>query len=1020
MKKKSNQELEFVQSKHVRVKSRFFNQLMLSSKFIILLFGLSLFTQTHAFAAGSPAATITGKITGDNNQPLSGVSIQVKGTTRGTTTNEQGDFSIEATTSDVLVVSYVGYASQEITVGSQTTINVTLTTAGQELAQVVVVGYGTQRRSQIVGSVAKVNGSEITKQPVLTAAQGLQGKAAGVQIIASGQPGSQPQVRIRGVSSIAGDANPIFVVDGVITSDITNINNSDIVSVEVLKDASSQAIYGSRAGNGVVLITTKTGRSGKMRIGFDSYVGFRAVTSKVKLADATTYAQYTNEALAYDNQAPLFNLDTLKYNTDWFDAITHKGMIQNYSLNVSGGSDNVIYYFGASYFKDNGTIKGQSYDRGVIRSNNEYRLTKFLKLGHNVNVSFYKANGKPNEFGDAYRMAPTAPIKFPNGNYGYFSALSVANPVAALYYANQIGNGVRLQGNAYAEITPLKGLVLRSSLNFDKMYDDSTDYAPEYTVFDVQRRSVSKLLVNNYNRFYYIFDNNATYKNIFAQQHEINVTVGYSAERDRTNNLQGTVNDVPNQRNLWYIGQGDLTTATSASDGSLIRRASLYSRVTYTFDKKYNVSASLRRDGSSSFPTDNQYGTFYSVGASWIVSEENFMKNQKIFNDLKLRGGYGKVGLDVSNLSLATLNGVTIQNYYYPFGGNSYPAQQAITFDQLKNAAASWETTKGIDAGIEFTMLDRKLSGEIAYYNKLSNPYINVTVPSTVGDVDQTVFAQAADVRNKGFEFSLRWADKIGKDFRYYIGGNMTFNTNNVEHVDGSLQLKAGSLGNGEITTYTVEGQPIGSFWVLNVEGIYKTQDEIDKTAHIQGTKPGDFQYQDVNGDGNIDDKDRIFAGSYQPKTYYGINGGINWKQLDFSFDCYGNAGNKVYNGKKGVRFGNENIEASRAENRWSASNPNGTQPRASNAIPRPSTYFVESGSFFRINNLTLGYTIPTKSWNAGITSLRFFATAQNPVIFKKYSGYTPELPGGATSAGIELNIYPVSSTYMMGVNLSF
>jgi len=318
------------------------------------------------------------------------------------------------------------------------------------------------------------------------------------------------------------------------------------------------------------------------------------------------------------------------------------------------------------------------------------------------------------------------------------------------------------------------------------------------------------------------------------------------------------------------------------------------------------------------------------------------------------------------------------------------------------------------------SVIDRRLTSEISYYNKITNAYIPTTFPSAAGDADGRVYAKAADVRNKGVELLFNWRDNIEGTFSYHAGFNITFNNNNVEKVSGGLQLRDGGLGNGHITTYTVEGEPIGSFWVYKKIGIYQSQEEIDATPHLTGMKPGDLKLADINNDGVLDERDRIHVGSYQPKTYYGLNLGFEWKQLDLSIDCYGNAGNKIFNGKKAVRFGNDNIEEDRARDRWTSENPGGSQPRASNAIPAPSTYFVESGDFFRINNITLGYSLPTSQWRIGISQLRVFATAQNPLILKKYSGFTPELPGIATSAGIELGIYPVFSTYMMGINLSF
>lgn len=970
-------------------------------------------------AAAPDEIIIKGKVVNETDAPLSGVSVQIKGVERGTTTNAEGAFTIRVDDNKaILVFSYIGYEPKEVAVEDKTDIAVKLQPSSMQLDQVVVVGYGTQRKSQVVGSVAKVSGTEISKQPVLTAAQALQGKTAGVQIVASGQPGSQPTVRIRGTNSVTGSADPIYVVDGVIMTDITNINSSDILSVEVLKDASSQAIYGSRAGNGVVLVTTKSGKNGRMRIAFDSYVGFRTPASKVKMADARTYAAYTNEARVYDGGTALFDLDTLKYNTDWFNEITHKGIMQNHNINVSGGTDKTTYYFSAGFLRDEGILKGNDYTRAVVRLNNEYKLAPFFKMGHNLNLSVSKTNSKPNEFPDAYRMAPTVPAKYADGSYGYLSALSVANPVAALELINNFNTVVRLQGNVYAELTPVKGLTLRSSFNFDRLDGDTTSYTPQYNIWSGQKMDTSLLKINNGNSFYYILDNNATYSITANRVHEIKVTAGYSAERLKAKSVTAEEKGIPNQENLWYIGQGlgNVNSDIITSMGSLVRRASAYGRLSYSYDRRYNFTGVIRRDGSSKFPTGEKWGTFYSAGVSWIVTEENFMKNQRVFDMLKLRGGYGKVGNDNVSNEVAYLAALASTGNY-AIGGVATPG---LTNNVLRFANASWEPTTGVDAGIEFASLNRRLTGEVGYYYKKTNAYIPVKLTSASGDADNVIYGRAADVSNRGVEVALNWSDKINKDFSYHIGGNITFNTNNVENVQGTLQLKAGSLGNGEVVTYTVPGKPIGSFWVYQTDGVYKTTDEVNNSVHFSDAKAGDLKYVDTNGDKVLDDKDRIWVGSYQPKTYYGINAGFNWKQLDFSVDCYGNAGNKIYNGKKAVRLGNDNIEMARAENRWTATNINGTNPRASNSIPKPSTYYVESGSFFRINNISVGYTLPANNWHLGISSLRVFATAQNPIIFKKYSGYTPELPGTATEAGVELNIYPVTTTYIMGVNLSF
>ncbi|NII28025.1 TonB-dependent receptor [Pseudoflavitalea sp. X16] len=961
---------------------------------------------------------VTGRVTSPSGEPLSGVSVTIKGSSMGTTTDQNGNYSLTVPDDAVLLFSYVGFMPTEETVGSRTAINVTLQPSTQTMDEAVVIGYGTQRRSQITGSVVKVSGKELAKQPLLTAAQALQGKAAGVQVIGSGAPGSQPQVRIRGTSTVSGNANPVYIVDGVITDDITNLNTADIESVEVLKDASSQAIYGSRGSNGVILVTTKTGKKGKVRISVDSYVGFRTPTSKIKMADAKTYAQYTNETRSYQGLAPAFNLDTLKYDTDWFDEITHNGLVQNHVLGLGGGTDNTSYYFSAGLFTDKGIQLGADFTRGTFRLNNEYRLAPFLKLGHNMTANIAKSNNKGNQFQNAYRNSPTVPVKFDNGAYGYTDLITVGNPVAALEYTNSNFSQVRFVGNAYAELSPVKGLTIRSSFNIDKYNNKGRSFTPKYFVWSAQQNSDTSLTISQGDGFGWIFDNYATYSRTIGREHEISLTAGYTSERRKYYSLSVTGKGVPYEDNLWYLSQARAGSITLTDAGGLTKRASYYGRLSYTLMDKYNINGVLRRDGSSNFPVNEKWGTFYSAGASWIVTREAFMDNQDIFNELKVRVGYGKIGNDRS-VDGSALNPVTQNASAYSFDQGNNISSPGITFATLPNAKYSWETTSGIDAGVEFSVLNSRLTGDITYYNKLTNAYVPITIGQTFGTTG-TVISQAADVRNKGVEITLRYSDKIGADFTYYIGGNITLNKNNVEKVNGVLKLTGGSLGNGQTVTYTVEGQPIGSFYAYNVLGIIKDAADAASYPVYSGYKPGDLKFEDRNKDGVIDDKDKMFVGAYQPKTYYGINGGFTWKSIDFSFDCYGNAGNKIYNGKKAVLVGYDNIEMSRTVDRWTTTNTDASNPRASSTGPLVSTYYIESGSFFRINNITAGYTFSSLSKKTGIARLRVYASAQNPVIFKQFSGYTPELPGGPLDSGIELNLYPVSSTYLLGVNISF
>lgn len=993
---------------------RALGQFLLAQMAFLLLFC------TTALATSGPWAqlTVTGTVTNSTGETLIGASVFVKGEPGiGTVTDIDGTYSITVDDNATLVFSYTGFESQEIPVNGQKVINVVMQESSTTLNQVVVVGYGTLTKKQVTGAISQVKGDDLKKQPLLTPIQGVQGLASGIQVIGSGEPGSQPRVQIRGINTVLTNENPLYVVDGVITDNITNVNANDVFSIDVLKDGAA-AIYGTRAANGVILITTKKGREGKMSVSLDTYTGFRQLINVVDMADAKFYGEYTNEARAYENLPPLFDVDTFAYNTNWFDEISQKGLVQSYSLNISGGTDKTNYFFSAGYFSDEGVLKGANYERVTLRANNEYRPFKFLKLGHVINANFSKSTNKPTgAFTDAYRMGASAPVISPYGTYGYIAGLSVANPVASLELANNFDRGNRFQGNFYGEVEMLPGLAFRSAWGYDKGAGGNTNYNGVYS-YGIYQNPVSELRFSNYESNYYVWDNTLRYSKKLGDIN-LELLAGHSAERDKGSNYAIRVQDVPADRNLWYVGQGDPATVTvPGNSGFLLRRESWFGRANISFMDKYNLSGTVRRDGSSAFPTENQWGTFYSVGASWILSEEGFLKDVSIIDYLKIRGGYALLGNDnisrIVNNELAALLSVSQTDPYgFPNG-----LRGGITINQLKDAAATWEETKSIDAGVEFS-LAKSLSGEFSYYNKLTNAYIRVITPPVV-DPDG-ILSRAADVRNKGVEMSLKWNKFNSEGFGYRLGVNATFNKNVVEKVRGGIDLKDGGLGNGEVTTSTVEGQPIGSFWVYQTDGIFQDTAEIADAPHFTGTLPGDFRYKDINDDGNLDERDRVFVGSYQPKVFYGVSLGLNWKNLDFTVDCYGNAGNKVYNGKKGVRFGNDSVEASR-EDRWTPTNRDTDQPRASNSIPKPSSYFVESGNFFRINNVTLGFTLPTAATSrASISRARIYIAAQNPVIWKKFSGFTPELPGSsALNSGIELSVYPSLATYMAGLNIEF
>ena len=581
----------------------------------------SVVPSSYAGPAGEYAITeasmrpVKGRVTDENNQPLAFVAVQVKGTEKGTFTDQNGSFEVEASDNDILVFSYLGYEEQEMTVGAGNEFYVRMKPANEQLDQVVVVAYGTQKKRSVTGAISSVKGELLSKQPLLTAVQGIQGLTPGVQIVGSSQPGTQPRVTIRGLGTILTNENPLYVVDGTLTDDITNINTSDILSVDVLKDGSA-AMYGSRSANGVILITTKKGKSGKPKLSLDVYSGFRKTNNVVKMANREEYLAYNNEARAYDGAGPLTTQDATA-NTDWFKEITRNGILRNINFNVNGGTDAFTYLFSAAYLKDEGVLKGADYDRISLRSNNEFNVSKNFKIGNTLSVAVINSENKSNGvFTDAYRASPAAPLKI-GGNYGYQPGLSAAgNPLANLELANDHAKSLRLQGSVYGDVQLLKGITFKSSLGFDRRNFDQKVYDPVYK-FGTFSKSISELRTKNGIRNYWVFSNTLNLNKKIGEDHNFDIVVGTSAEQGLEAVQEFRIADVPNQKNLWYLSKGDISSLILSNDeGSNLRQSSYFGRLNYGFKNKYNLSGVLRRDGSSAFPKDQKYGTFYSIGGA--------------------------------------------------------------------------------------------------------------------------------------------------------------------------------------------------------------------------------------------------------------------------------------------------------------------------------------------------------------------------------------------------------------------
>jgi TonB-linked SusC/RagA family outer membrane protein len=985
--------------------------------------------------AGMQDIPVTGKVTGEDGEPLTGVSITLKGGTGGTSTDNNGNFKLTVPENGILLISYIGYQTQELPVDSQSVINIKMIQSAKPLDQIVVVGYGTQRRIDVTGSVAHIKGDELVKQPVLTATQAIQGKVAGVQVISSGQPGSSPQVIIRGTGSILAGANPLMIVDGIWTDDITNINTADIVSVDVLKDASACSIYGVRGANGVILITTRQG-SGKMKVNYSANLGIQQAAYIVPMANAAQYISYVQ---ASSGGLPV---PATGYSTNWYNQVLRNAFYQNHNISISGSNPHDKYALSLGYNSNEGIIIFNQYTRYTARFNNEFSPASFLKIGTTASFANQASQNIPTGTitEDAYRAAPLVPamVKGKFGNTSQYQ--NVGNPVLDAQNTNDLSHSNRVQGNIYAEIKPVRSLSIKSTFNDELDLNDDRQYTyahPNDTTFfnvngGTQGATRSTLNISNNKYYHWVWSNTINYAKEFGNS-KINLLAGTESQEYYNVGSSGSRYSVPPIPSEWYLQDGDANYQFNGSSVTKYRTNSYFGRVFYSFEDKYQFTGNFRADGSSVFSAQNRWGYFPGLSAGWVISKENFMQSQHIFQYLKLKGSWGELGNSniPSDASVQTI--LSNIPYFYNSGntGTSGVSTGSIV-PQIKDLNLKWEITKESDLGLEYSMLNGKLSGEADIYDKMvTNALIYVQVPGTFGSqanpnstiTPGDVLTNAASIDNKGLEFSARWHDNIKSDFSYFIGGNVSFNRNRVVSLNGGLPYFDGNI-NGYFTTESKAGYPIGAFFIRQVIGVFQTQAQIDaytdKNGNLlePGAQPGDFIYK-YNANGHLD---TAYEGSYQPKAYIGISGGINYKNFDFSIDLYANIGNQVYNGKEQARVADkDNIEESVATSYWTPQNHSETQPAPNGGNLPASSYFISSGTFARINNISIGYNVPAKTLNKQkvISSCRIFLNAQNPVTLKKYKGFSSELPGSTvTNAGIELGTYPTTRTFAFGVNL--
>ena len=1003
--------------------------------------------------------TVSGTVTSeDDGLPLPGVSVVVQGTTQGTSTDLDGRYSISVRQGRTLLFTSIGFVDQTFTVSEGGTINVVLKTDAVMLDEVVAIGYGVMKKSDLTGSVSSVKADQLQKTPAANLDQALQGLAAGVTVNSStGQPGAAAEVRIRGIGTVNNSA-PIYVVDGVIVDDISFVNPNDIKSTEILKDASATAIYGSRGANGVILITTKKGSTdGKINVSIDAYAGVQTPWRKLDLMNASefaaTLASLTSASqLSYLQENGLnawvrqyligtsryfpSNLNYSAIDTDWQDVIFRSAAIQNYHVSINGGNEKSQWSLSGSYFNQQGTIIGSDFNRATVRANSSHQVAKWLKVGENLTFMMSQGRNAMNNnsspsasvISAALAMAPWDPARYPEGSVNSagedlgdrISAASnfknVTNPLSMVENSEPLDKTERWVGDVFLEITPVKGLTFRSDVSLDLTNTRHRlfNYAYQYSEYDRNEKNFIERSMSRYSTV--IVENTLTYARDI-KKHSFSVMVGQTNEEYNYYSISGSGSSIlnPEERN-WYLSQAteDRTEASDAASRS--RRLSFLGRVHYSYDSRYLITVNFRADGSSKFP-ENTWGYFPSTALAWRISGEPWMKSVTWLDDLKIRAGWGSIGNDQigdDSFILSMMNtGPTFVDY--PLGTGDQALASGSTILTYVNNGGKWETTEQWNAGIDFGVLNNRLTGTVdLFLRDTKDMLLSVTAPAHVGN-RYAATANVGTVRNKGIEVTLNHRNRIGQ-VDYSIGGNVSFIGNELTALNGGQRV----YGDKVISD---EGLPLYTFWGYKYDGIFRTEEEISEYlwAEESGTySPGDARYVDLNNDGKIDESDRTALGNPFPWLTYGINLSAEWKGLDVSLFFQGVYGNEIYNA---VRLrtegtGNEATLSTTMRDVWTTSNPDGSipNPNGSAMNREDSDRFIEDGSYLRLKNLQIGYSLPQR-WisKMGMSRLRIYLSGSNLFTVTRYTGYDPEVGGG-----VDYGNYPQSRTFMLGLNINF
>lgn len=1000
--------------------------------------------------------TVSGKVTTPEGQALEGVSIYQQKTNNGVITNAQGVYTIElkATAANAIEVSFIGYNTQVITNPSSQQ-NISLIRKDNSLQEVLVVGYVTQKKADLTGAVSVVTAKDIANIPVGEVSQVLQGKAAGVAVTSTtGAPGEAIAVRIRGVGTINNN-DPLYIIDGVPTKDGLNIlSPADIESVNILKDAASAAIYGARASNGVVIITTKKGKTGKGRVSLNLYGGSQQPANLIKMADAEQYVKAYNTAAVNDGRATIpENISSTFTNTNWLKEVLKPAPIYNAQLSVSGGSDNSNYILSANYFKQDGMILHSSFERANVRTGINSKVSNFLSIGTNINLSYSK-NRQVGNSGDGYgagnpgasviRYAlfatPTYPVRNEDGQYVDLPPYpqyqgEAINPVEFAEFYDKTYNSYELLGDIYLELSPIKNLKLRTDAGTNFIM---TDFRQFNKTFGIDRSfgAPGSLGESHQKNFYYNWTNTANYSFELGKGHAFNLLAGSEFIKNSSTGLSASRIDYPNQApNFQYLDNG-LGIQQNGGNESRWALFSLFGRAAYQYNDKYLASFNYRHDGSSRLSPGSKYGDFYGGSIGWVISKEKFMPNIPKLSLLKLRAGIGQLGnQEIGNYPYTSVIS-SVGNY--PLGGVS---QQGNSIVYKGNPDIKWETSTQVDGGLDIGFFENSLQLTADYFVKnTSNVLLSIPEPSSAGSAGSPT-VNAGKIKNTGLELELRYTKNIKKDLSYSVTGNFATVQNKVVSLAGGAPIIGARVDNGFYATLTEVGHPIGSFYLLQQEGIFQNQKDVITHAYQgPGIQPGDVKFKDISGpkgvpDGVIDDYDRSIVGSPIPKFTYGFTGTVNYKNFDLVLFFQGVEGNKLYyqalNDIEGF-YRPFNVTERIATKSWTGEGTSNKYPRlswtGSSNNRRPSTRNIEDGSYLRLKNVQLGYSLGSRLLaKASISSIRVYISAQNLLTFTKYSGLDPEMytnnnsaGEGVRAVGIDWGNYPSARTITAGLNVNF